>query len=150
MKNNKIFMTIFWGVFALLIGALTLQPISAAPPAAPTPVANVLDTDGGRYFVFQTATALTADTDTRTVDVLAFDSLDIAVTTDHGTVNTATFTVEWSNDGTNWDKGPAVLSANGADTTELTRVPVFGRYVRVEQDVTNANPLTVTITAIGR
>ena len=124
--------------------------VQAAPPAAPTPIANVVVAPEGRVFNFQTATALTADTNTTGRSVLDFNTLDIQTTIDHGTLNTTTVTIQWSNDNSNWHDGPALVSANAADASDITRVPVFGRYARVKQDLTNSNSITITLIAVGR
>ncbi len=149
-KVTSISLGIIGAIMAFTIAMILLQPVQAAPPAAPTPVANLYQSNEGRAVTFQSATALTADTNTRSVEVMNFDSVDFQLTVDHGTVNTTTFTIQYSNDGTNWDDGLALLTNNATDVTEITRVPVFGRYMRVKQDLTNANALTVTLLAVGR
>ena len=140
----------FFGLGAVLLNGGD-QWAQAAPPAAPTPVANILQTDKGTFFRFQPETVITEDTNTNSVEVLGFDSLDISYTVDvDASVNTTTLTIQYSNDGSNWVDGLALGSALAADATDITRVPVFGRYMRVEQDVTNSNEITFTILAVGR
>ena len=134
--------------FALLLSSV---PTNAAPPAAPTPVADIVTGGDGKFFNFQPLTALTADTNAGgTADMLAFDSVDVQYTIDHGTVNTTTIKVQYSNDGTTWNDGLTLVSASAADGSGITRVPVFGRYLRLNQDVTSADPITITLTGVGR
>lgn len=148
-ETNKLFILLaaLMVIFALWFGG---QQSQAAPPAAPTPVANLTDTGTGRYFPLQTETAIAADTNTSALDVTSFNYLDVQTTIDQGTVNTNTLTVQYSVDGSNWDDGLALVTSNAADATEVTRVPVFGRYVRIKQDLTNTNTITITLLAIGR
>lgn len=124
--------------------------ISAAPGAAPTPVANILTADAVFPFNFQVATALTADTNTSSREVMRYNAIDVQYVIDQGTTNTTTLTIQWSNDGSNWVAGPALVSNNAADATDITRVPVFGRYARINQNVTNSNPITITLLGIAR
>lgn len=140
----------------LVVLALALfpsdQPASAAPAVAPTPIANTEADGSSRYLnvTFQEATALTADTNTSGKQLPGYEYIDLQTTIDQGTTNTATLTIQFSNDNTNWDNGPAIVTANAADVTEMTRIPLFGRYVRINQDVTNSNPLTVTLIAVAK
>lgn len=123
----------------------------AAPPAAPTPVAAPDSVGGGHFFRFQPATAIAADTYSPAVEVLGFETLDIEYALDHGTANTTTLTVQYSISGDNWTDGAALVSASASDAAAVVaRVPVFGRYMRVKQDVTNTNTITITLLAVGR
>lgn len=161
MKNNKHFglgliIATSAGLTALMISISLLMSISttqAAPPAAPTPIANfVMPTKSAAVFPFQEATRLTGDTNTSAVEVMNLSALDISYTTVHtaAEVNTTTLTVQYSNDGTNWVNGVALATSNAAATTDISRVPVFGRWMRINQDTTNAFAVTVTLLAVGR
>jgi hypothetical protein len=136
------------GVF--FVGMASDRSAMAAPPLAPTPVANILDTDQANPFYFQTLTGVTADTNTEAIEVLVFDSLDIQHVIDHNTVNTTTLTVQYSNDNSNWVNGVALVTDSAADGTDITRVPVFGRYMRINQNVTSSNYISITLLAVGR
>ncbi len=154
MNANKV-TSIAFGVIgalmAFIIAMAALQPVQAAPPAAPTPVANLYQSNTGQTLTLQKKTRFTADRNSNSVETLKFNALDISLTVDqHTTVNTTTFTIQYSNDNQNWDDGINLLTSNNVDTTEITKVPVFGRYLRVKQDLTNSQPLTVTILAVGR
>lgn len=152
------------GVIALaliLLAALQLilapAPAAvAAPPAAPTPVANIPgDSDNSLYVVFQSgAVSITADTNTSGKLLQGYEYVDLQTTIDQTVVgtenNTTTLTIQFSNDNSNWDDGPAILSSNAADTTDITRLQLFGRYVRIKQDVTNTNPVTITLLGLAK
>jgi hypothetical protein len=66
---------------------------------------------------------------------------------DSSGVNTTTVTLEFSNDRSNWVDGPALVTNNAADASDITRFPVFGRYMQLEMDVTNTVTPTWTINA---
>jgi len=128
---------------------------SAAPPAAPTPVANIPgDSDNALYVTFQSALSMSADTNTTGRLLQGYEYLDLQTTVDQTIVgtenNTTTITIQFSNDGSNWDNGPAILTNNVADDTDMTRVQLFGRYIRFNQDVTLANPITITLLGLAK
>ena len=154
MKQHKVFNLAIVTIAGVMLIALSLLFVGngaqAAPPAAPTPLANVVNQDSGRFLIFQTATALTADTNTTGRQIMEFDTLHVGVLIDHGTLNTTTVTVQWSNDNTNWDDGPAVVSNNAADAYEIVPLPIFGRYVRFKQDLSNSNSITITLNAVAK
>ena len=157
MKNNNTSSSLFWWVIALGIVILTasffVPPASsvvAAPGAAPTPVANILTSNQAAYFRFQPATAIAADTNTGSVNLSQFNSVDLQYIIDQGTTNTTTLTIQWSNDGSNWVNGPALVSNNAADASDITRIPAFGRFARINQDVTNSNPITITLLGLAK
>ncbi|HEX9925306.1 MAG TPA: hypothetical protein VGD99_21800 [Anaerolineae bacterium] len=144
-------------VVAVMLMALALlpiagQPAQAAPPAAPTPVANLVSTDGGRFFRFQPETAITEDTNTTGVDLLGFDWVDIQHVIDQNAGHNITITVQYSNDNSNWVAGAALATNASTDTTDIDRLPVFGRFMRIAQEVADGStdPVTVTVTAVGR
>jgi hypothetical protein len=160
MKNTRSIATL--GILALIVLALFATSLmfigvgQAAPPAAPTPVADFLVGSVQPIPVtFQAATALIADTNTAGVDVMRLGAVDMQYIIDQTIVfpsemNTTTLTIQYSNDNSNWVDGLVLANANVADATSITRVPVFGRYMRVKQDLTNVNPITITLTAVGR
>jgi hypothetical protein len=143
-------------VLALLVIALVTLPMhqqsaQAAPAAIPTPI-SVVDSDKvSGVLTFQAATAISATTTTASKAIYPYRSADVGVTIDQGTsVNTATVTIQYSLDDTNWDDGIAVVSSNAADDTAIVQVPLFARYVRFKQTVTNTENVTVTIKAQAR
>lgn len=159
MKNNKYITLGLAALVSIIFTALvmvsldTVGTIQAAPPAAPTPVADFLmPVKNAAAFPFQAETRLTGDTNTTAIDVMNMSAVDISYTTVHtgGEVNTTTLTVQYSNDNTNWTNGLALATSNATAATSITRVPVFGRYMRINQDTSNAFAITVTLLAVGR
>lgn len=167
MKNTKSPLGKYIGVVMTIAATITLlalftfsllvlsTPTNAAPPAAPTPVADFLvPAVQPRAFNFETVTAITADANTTGVDVLGLGAVDIQYVIDHvpsGEVQTTTLTVQYSNDNSNWVSGVALVSSSAADGTSITRVPVFGRWMRINKDVSsNSIAVTTTLTAVGR
>ena len=119
----------------------------AAPAAAPTPVANYPAADY-TFAVFQPATAITADTNTNWVPVERWSKGDFQTVIDQTNVNTVTVTLQFSNDGVNIEDGAVLVSANAADADDLEQYFVFGRYARINYNVTNTNTVTVATTAV--
>jgi len=151
MKSKLIFLACILALLAILATvSFPALPSGAAPPAAPTPVANTINRLPGVFFRFQPATAITADTASASVEVLNFDAVDVQYVIDQTEVNTTALTVQYSNDNSNWVNGLALVAASAADGSDLTRVPVFGRYMRINQDVTTADTITITLLAVGR
>ena len=153
------------GVFAAVLGGLIVSLVvigsivgvgQAAPPAAPTPVANLVNSNDALNVSFQSATALTADTNTGGQQLPTYEWLDIQYNITQATsasVNTTTIKIQFSNDNSNWVTGPTIVSASDtplATTSDITRVPIFGRYVRFNQDVTNSNPVTITLIGLAK
>lgn len=125
----------------------------AAPPPAPTPLADyIVESGAPRIVTFQSATAIAADTNTSAIDLLyaGVGVLDLQYVIDQGSTNTNTLTIQYSNDNSNWVDGLALVTNNVADASDITRVPVFGRYMRVEQDLTTTDTITITLVAVGR
>lgn len=147
---QRLIAPIFLGLVVVLLALGFLQPASASPALAPTPVANTIAGEDGRFFNLQAATALAADTNTGGVEVLPFDALDVQYVIDHGTANTTTLTVQYSNDNSNWVNGVALVTGSTADGSDITRVPVFGRYMRVNQNLSTTDTITITLNAVGR
>lgn len=134
--------------FSLLLAS---TPTQAAPPSAPTPVADFLmPLKNAAAFPLQSATAITADTNTTGVEVMNMSAVDVQYIIDHGTLNTTTLKIQYSNDNSNWVDGITLVSASAADGTSITRVPVFGRWIRVNQDVATTDTITITVLAVGR
>jgi hypothetical protein len=149
---------IILAICAVVTVALLTLPALFAPAAlpanaalAPTPVANLVENGPATYFSFQPATAIAADTNTSARDIRGFNSLDVQYVIDHGTVNTSTLTVQYSIDNSNWTDGAVLVSASAADGNGLVaRIPAFGRYMRINQNLTNTNTITITLVAVGR
>lgn len=159
MKPTKVFVS---GAAALvillaLVSALWQAPgrVTAAPNAAPTPVAGVLYDDSAGRLTFLPGTAKTATGGGTAQGISPFRSCDIQWDVDVTLVNTSTFTLQFSNDGTYWTNGAAIASAVVADTGRSTtgsgnmqQFAVFGRYARVYYALTNSNAITPSVSAL--
>jgi len=75
---------------------------------------------------------------------------DVQYVIDQGTTNTATLTIQWSNDNTNWSDGPALVSNNVADADGMVQVANMGRYTRVASTLGNTNTITITVKAVAK
>lgn len=138
---------------AVLVGVSLLPqaPATAAPAAIPTPASVTRPAQDG-YITFNpfSASAVTADSTSTCFDVGNYSVIDALYVIDQGTTNTVTLTSKWSVDGTTTASGINLVASNVADATDMAQLQVFGRYWCVLADVTNANPLTVTVQAIAK
>jgi hypothetical protein len=144
-------------VALLLVGALlwsmnTAQAANPGPLAAPTPVSVSAAAAAAGEAVLFSGSVITQDTYSARVPVAAFQRTDIQHVFDQtvvaGAPNTTTLTIQFSNDGANWTDGAALASANAVDAALLQQVAVFGKYARVFADVSNTNPVTVTVIGV--
>ncbi len=156
MKRYRI-LVLALGLALGLLGMALLAPAShapaiAAPPAAPTAVANLVYSPDRNYFDLMDTRTVAADTHTDVMDISAQEWCDFQYKVDQAIddadVNTTTLTVEYSNDKVAWIDGPALVSNNAADASDITRLPVFGRYAQIELDVTNTATPTWSISAV--
>ena len=127
----------------------TASAAHPGPLAAPTPVSVNPGTGAGRAAVLWSAKAITSDTATPPMEVLNYGKADIQWLVDQtavaGAPNTTTVKLQFSIDGVNWVDGVNAVAANVADASDMQQFAVFGRYVRLYADVTNANPITWTL-----
>jgi hypothetical protein len=140
-------------VLALLFGVMVgggPNVVQAAPQAGPTPV-SVTRPAGGDVQVFEiwNAEPLTADT-TECVDIGAASVIDAQYQIDQGTTNTVTLTSQWSINGSLVTDGVDFVATNAADASDMVQVQAFGRYICPKADVTNSNPLTVTLYLVAK
>ena len=142
----------------LLIGILVAMPadnLSAAPAAAPTPISVTYSATPGKVLEFlRVPVSYTADFNTSPLTVMDFEAVDLQYVIDQtavaSVVNTTTLKLQFSNDGTNWVDGATIVSANTADANALSQLAVFGRLARVNVDVSNTNPITISVIAVGK
>ena len=143
---------------AIVIGLLlmsTLVFVGNLEPAgatAPTPVSvpsGRASVAGGPYY-FMRESAKTEDGRGTTYSLKNYNIVDVFYTIDQGTVNTVTLNIQYSNDGVNWVTGGAIVSANAADATGLIQLNNYGMYTNVYADVANSNPVTITVSALGK
>ena len=132
----------------LLAGMNTAQAAQPGPLMAPTPVSVSAAAVAPGEVVLFSASVLTEDTYSARVPVAAFQRTDIQHVLDQTDVNTVTLTLQFSNDGENWTDGAALVSNNAADASLLQQTNLFGKYARVYANVTNSNPVTVTVIGV--
>ena len=131
---------------ALVLAGMAMPVAQAAPLAAPTPVSVTRPENARGPLLLKpfNNTVLTADTTATCQDIGDYSIADVIYQVDQGTTNTITLTPKWSNDGSLLALGAAAVSANAADATEAIQIPLYGKYLCLYADVTNANPVTVT------
>lgn len=137
-------------VLALLVPLSIGFEASAAPQAAPTPVAvNVYPAGSNDWALatFWPGTAITADGRSTCFEAAGYTIADIQYNIDQGTTNTVTLKLQFTNDKVTYNDGVNVVATNAADASDLQPFGMYGRYACLYADVTNSN--AVTVTAIG-
>ena len=155
MKTQKLLPVLILGlvlfVAALLVPAIVSGPgVQAAPPAAPTPIANTPYSADGNYFSFMADKAWTADGYSDQVTLASFEWADFQYLLDQSATNTTTVTIQHSNDGTNWVDATPVISGNTTDAGDITRLPLFGRYTRLKVDVSTTDTIRLTVNLLAK
>ena len=155
MKNKLNYQAIGLSVLAFLmvvaLGYIGSLPTQAAPPAAPTPLTvRAGYTQNEELVTDADYNGITADTNTTARIGAGHEFGDFQYVIDQTTTNTTTITIQFSNDGTNWVSGPALVSASAADGGSITPLPLTGYYYRFNVDVTNTNPITIDIVTLLR
>jgi len=143
-------------LLAILVGFLASMPAenaTAAPVAAPTPVAAV-DRGGAEPVLFNLFTnrAIAADTTSTCVEVTRHDVADIYydVTVDGAAINTTTLTLQFGNSETALVDGINVEATIVTDTTGLVQAQTFGRYMCILANVATTDTVTVTVNALAK
>lgn len=153
--NKQLPIIILISVIALTLMLVSL-PIQAAPAAVPTPIAAPGAAGTPQNIVFWTVQRLTADTQSNPLQLPAYNRLDLQYTIDQlanpatGEVNTVTVRFRTSCDGQNWDSGLAIVTANAADATAVNSFANFCRYQAIYADVTNTEPVTITVIGVAK
>lgn len=142
-------------LFVSFLALFALAPAQAAQPvplAAPTPVAAVVRSTQPEFPVFFNERALTADARSSCFEVPDYSVVDLQYLIDQTLVasaaNTTTLTLQWSNDNANFVNGLAVATNNTTDTNDLQQFQLFGRHACIYADVTNTNPVTITVLGV--
>jgi hypothetical protein len=151
MKTFRVLVVMAALCVALLAGVL-IGGNGPAPAQAlsVTPVANLVTSNARQLFQPMTAKALTADATTGAMEISSFSWADFAYTVDEGTSNPFTVTVQYSNDKSNWVSGATIAANVSSDGSDMTRLPLFGQYMRLSADVENTNTVTLTLSALAR
>jgi hypothetical protein len=117
-----------------------------------TAAAAVNRTNSPEFPVFFNARVLTEDTRSNCFEVPDYAVVDLQYIVDQTLVdlaaNTTTLTLQWSNDNSNFVNGLAVATNNITDTNDLQQFQLFGRHACVYADVSNTNPVTVTVLGV--
>lgn len=145
-------------VAVLLFAALVLSMggpanVTAAPSAAPTPVSINHAGTFADVPVFWSTQVVTADGGSSLQNIQNHQVVDLQWGIDQTlltTMNTTTLKLQFSNDGVNWIDGASFVSANVADANDMQQYAIFGRYARVYADVSNTNPLTLTVIGVAK
>ncbi len=140
-------------VLGLALVAVALIGISGAPPVqalSVTPVANLTYSPDRNYFDLFDEKTVATTTHTSIADISAQEWCDFEYVVNQAIdgveANTSTATIEFSNDKSNWVDGPALVTDNAADASDMTRLPIFGRYMQVEISTTSTSTATPTWT----
>jgi hypothetical protein len=154
-SKNSVLPVILGAILFLVVMGMfaSLQSVEAAPPAAPTPASNVnMSSVLPKFYTWVDETSITADA-TYCQSLMSYEVVDLEYVIDQGTsTNTLTMTVKYTNDtsDSNYTDGAAVVSGNSTDASALTQVPAFGRYTCIAATVANTNPVTITLTGVGK
>lgn len=133
----------------LLFIGVALPVSQAAPNLAPTPVANlVVAANAPTLVTFATGNGISTTRAFASQAIGNATKADVQYVITQGTpANTATITIQYSNDNLNWVSGPALVSSNSTSTTDMTQVAILGFYQRISMTLAATN--TVTVTVIG-
>ena len=141
-------------LFAALVLSMTGPAnVTAAPSAAPTPVSVNHAGTFADVPVFWSTQVVTADGGSNAQNIQNHQVVDLQWGIDQTlltTMNTTTLKLQFSNDGVNWIDGASFVSANVADANDMQQYAIFGRYARVYADVSNTNPLTLTVIGVAK
>lgn len=141
-------------IFAALVLSMTGPAnVTAAPSAAPTPVSINHAGTFADVPVFWSTQVVTADGGSSLQNIQNHQVVDLQWGIDQTlltTMNTTTLKIQFSNDGVNWIDGASFVSANVADANDMQQYAIFGRYARVYADVSNTNPLTLTVIGVAK
>lgn len=131
------------------------RQVNAAPALAVlTPVSNNNTNNGVHIQQFFNG-PITADT-YACADLSTWDVMDLQYRIDQGTTNTTTLTMQRYNIAPPlvvtpiYESGATVVNANAADAHADLQVSLFDRYTCVLADVTNSNPVTLTVIGVAK
>ena len=158
MKNKSVITFAVVLAFAMIAGLLLVtapQTTSAAPapaPAfAPTPVAAGKAASGEtpRVVTLLDARSVSDDATGPCMEVSAFEKADIyySVTIDGSNVNTTTLTLQHGNSPASLVDGLNVAATVSTDTTGLNQFALYGAYLCLKIDTTDASTGTVVVSA---
>ena len=131
-----------------LVGSLGSMP-REVQAAAITPV-SITHPASGSWIAVEPwgIDVLAASERSACYETAGFTVADVQYLIDHGTVNTATITIQYTNDQVTFIDGGTVVAASGADGSGMVQLGTFGRYSCFYASLTNTNALTVTVNAL--
>lgn len=143
----------------LLLALVTLlainmpAPATAAPSAAPTPVAVDRSPTQPTLATLWDRAEIAATGRGGCVNTSAYEKMDLQYVIDQTVVNTITLKLQFTNDSpgdTNatYIDGVTIISGNAADASDLQQFQVFGAWTCIHATVVNANPVTVSAKAL--
>jgi len=117
-----------------------------------TPVASwPHSTDNSKWPIYLwTSDTITASGASEEYKLMNYEALDLHYVIDQGTTNTVTIKLQYSNDGSNWADGAAIVSANVADANEMVQKYNVGAYTRLYATLANSNPITITVIGLAK
>ena len=140
---------------ASLLALFALAPADgtlAAPAAAPTPVAAVQRSPAPEFPVFFRGNVLTEDTRSSCFEVPDYAVVDLQYLIDQtavaGAPNTTTLTMQFSNDLVTYVDGVNAVASNADDASGMVQLQLFGRHTCVYANVSNTNPVTITVNGV--
>jgi hypothetical protein len=146
MKNKTLWLSVLLPalLFMGLAGLLATPAAVAGPAAIPTPVSITPGNGAPQLVTLFNANVSTADS-SGAAAVIAGEKVDLQWLIDQTAVNTVTLKLQFSNNGVNWIDGATFVTNNAADAGDMQQYALFGRYLRAHADVSNSNPVTVTV-----
>ncbi len=157
MKTIRAYVTAAAAILlvASLLAVFAMVPTvgtQAAPAAAPTPVAAVQRSPAPEFPVFFRGNVLTEDTRSSCFEVPDYAVVDLQYLIDQTAVasapNTTTLTIQFSNDLVTYVDGVNAVADNAADASGMVQMQLFGRHACVYANVSNTNPVTVTVNGV--
>lgn len=151
MKNFSLVALVV--VIAVLgVGILLLpmpQTSTAAPLPAPTPISVGATGNVPQLVTFFDARSVTADATSPCSYVGAYDKADVyySITIDSGNINTTTLALKFGNSTDALVSGVNAGATIAASATSLNQFDVFGQYMCLTIDTTDAATGTVTVSA---
>lgn len=141
---------------SLMLTALLVTNSLQSPPvvqaAAPTPAAsgsNTGSTRSGMLTFFDTV-VITQDTRSVLYALSGYDLIDVQWSIDMSDTNTTTLKIQFSIDGRTFTNGVNIAASKAVDDTGLNQFNNFGRYTAIYADVTNTNPVTLTVYGLAK
>lgn len=154
LRRNGVMAAAVVVLAALFFGSLLgVRPDTGMVQAAViTPVTQTGRGDLSREARFFDVEVITADT-RKCFDLADYEIIDIQYQVDATAVNTTSVSLQQTNiDPTNgpFNTANAIATVVSTDANVMVQLPTFGKWNCVLADVTNSNPLTLTIIGVAK